>query len=184
MKPFVIISLSLLSSYIMHTSPLHAQSDMNELTSEAYFDFWLGTWDLTWEDADGTPARGVNRIERILDGKVIKERFKVLSGAYEGFTGESYSVYNTRTGEWKQTWVDSNGDYLDFTGEFEDNKRMFKRKGIAPDGSDILQRMIFYDITDHSFTWDWEISEDDGETWQLRWRILYNRVSWDSEEYH
>lgn len=167
--------LILFFSCLMQFTHLHAQTDLNELSPESYFDFWLGTWNLTWEDADGSTANGINRVERILGGAVIRERFQALTGAYEGFEGESYSVYTERTGEWKQTWIDSNGDYLDFTGEFEDNKRIFKREGISPDGRNILQRMVFHNIKDDSFTWDWEISEDNGTTWQLRWQIFYKR---------
>lgn len=154
----------------------NAQINLDELNPEQYFDFWLGTWELTWEDADGTEGQGINHIERILDGKVIKENFETLSGSNKGFIGKSYSVYNPRTNEWKQTWVDNSSGYLDFTGEFEDDKRIFKRKGVNKQGEEILQRMVFYDITQNSLTWDWEISEDDGESWQLRWRIFYERA--------
>jgi hypothetical protein len=35
------------------------------------FDFWLGEWDCTWAE-DG---KGSNRVERILDGKIIQENF-------------------------------------------------------------------------------------------------------------
>lgn len=154
---------------------VHAQTSLNELEADEYFDFWLGSWELSWEDADGTQGHGINHVERVLDGNVIKENFEAHTGSYKGFIGKSYSVYNTRTGEWKQTWVDNNGGYLDFTGEFDGDKRIFKRKGINPEGEEILQRMIFYDITENSMTWDWEISEDNGETWQLRWRIFYER---------
>lgn len=160
-------------------APGYAQSGLSELEPEQYFDFWLGTWELTWEDADGNQGRGTNHIERVLEGNVIKENFEALSGAYEGFVGKSYSVYKSRTGEWKQTWVDNSGDYLDFTGEFEGDKRIFKREGINPEGEEILQRMVFYDITENSLTWDWKISEDNGETWQLRWRIFYERAEQD-----
>lgn len=166
----------LLSVWMILTPFSYAQTSHNELKPEQYFDFWVGTWDLSWEDFDGTIARGTNHIERILDGKVIEEKFEAYSGTYEGFKGMSYSVYNPRTGEWKQTWVDNNSGYLDFTGEFDGKKRIFKRKGVNPQGKEILQRMVFYDITDNSLTWDWEISEDAGETWQLRWRIFYERA--------
>jgi hypothetical protein len=149
---------------------------LSELEPEAYFDFWLGTWELTWKDADGTEAKGTNHIERVLDGKVIKENFEAVSGAYEGFVGKSYSVYNPNTREWKQTWVDNQGGYLDFTGKFEEDKRIFIREGVNQNGEAILQRMVFYDITKDSLTWVWEISEDDGKTWQLRWRIHYQRA--------
>jgi hypothetical protein len=39
---------------------------------ETQFDFWLGKWDCTWEE-DG---QGSNRIEHILDGKIIQENFE------------------------------------------------------------------------------------------------------------
>lgn len=177
MKTSALFCYLLPALWLIQINPVNAQTATDDLAPEAWFDFWLGNWDLTWEDADGTLAKGSNRIERILDGNVIKESFKALSGAYEGFEGQSYSVYNTRTGEWKQTWVDNNGGYLDFTGEFDGDKRIFKREGVAPGGGDILQRMVFCEITDDSFTWDWEVSEDNGITWQLRWRINYERMN-------
>lgn len=154
----------------------HAQTDISELEPEAYFDFWVGTWDLTWEDADGTTAHGRNRIERVLDGKVIKENFEANSGTNKGFAGKSYSVYQPRTETWRQTWVDNQGGYLDFKGRLEGNKRIFQRTGTNPRGEVVLQRMTFHDITEDSLTWDWEISEDDGQSWQLRWRIFYQRA--------
>lgn len=35
------------------------------------FDFWLGDWNVYWED-----KRGTNRINKILDGAVIQENFE------------------------------------------------------------------------------------------------------------
>jgi hypothetical protein len=166
----------LLAPLLITAFPSSAQMTPDNRGTETSFDFWIGTWALTWEDGDGSMASGTNFIERILDQKVIKEKFEALSGAMEGFKGESYTVYNSRTGIWKQTWVDSNGGYLDFSGEFDENRRFFIRKGVAPGGQEIHQRMVFYNIAEDSFTWDWEISTDDGATWQLRWRIFYDRV--------
>lgn len=166
--------LLLIAGFFVCFNDSEGQS-LQDLNPEAYFDFWVGDWALTWEDVDGDTARGTNRIERILDGKVIKENFEALSGNLKGFMGKSYSVFNPRTGKWKQTWVDNQSGYLDFTGRFEGDKRIFERKGVNPDGGEILQRMVFYDITENSFRWDWEVSEDDGTTWQLRWRINYIR---------
>lgn len=161
---------------IVDAQTMKDETRLSELEPEAYFDFWVGKWNLTWEDADGAVAKGTNHIEKVLDGKVIKENFEAQSGAYEGFVGKSYSVYNSNTGEWKQTWVDNQGGYLDFMGKFEGNKRIFIREGINQEGEPILQRMVFYDITEDSLTWDWEMSEDNGETWQLQWRINYERA--------
>lgn len=154
---------------------------VTDLEPESYFDFWLGTWDLRWEQADGTTGQGTNRIERVLDGKVIQENFEAHSGALAGFEGRSHSVYQPRTGTWQQTWVDNRGGYLDFTGELDGETRIFKRQGTNPQGETILQRMRFYDIEPDALTWDWEVSEDGGETWQLRWRIFYARQDASSE---
>lgn len=169
----------LLTALFILTIPRNAsaQTNLADLTPAQYFDFWIGEWQLTWQDADGTTGTGTNTVERILDGRVIKENFKGLTGAFSGFTGESYSVYNPRTDIWKQTWVDNSGGYLDFTGHFRENKRLFIREGVNQNQEPVLQQMIFYDIDQDSFTWDWQISPDNGETWTLQWRIHYRRAN-------
>ena len=52
---------------------------------------------------------------------------------------------------------------------------MFVRKFTDPEGNEVFQRMVFKDIEDNSFTWDWESSSDIGENWNLQWRINYKR---------
>ncbi|MEX0649150.1 MAG: DUF1579 family protein [Balneolaceae bacterium] len=168
----IIVSVVLLSQ----VDPVSGQNRLDNTEPEHYFDFWLGEWELTWQNEDGTTATGSNTIERILDGHIIREKFKAMTGDMAGFTGESYSAYNAGTGEWKQTWVDNQGAYLDFTGEISGDKRIFKRNALSPEGDEFLQRMVFYNISEQSLTWDWETSQDDGQTWQLRWRIHYQRV--------
>lgn len=141
-----------------------------------WFDFWIGSWTLTWQQADSTEASGVNKLERVLNDNVIKENFEALNGVLKGYVGKSWSVYNPSTRVWKQTWVDNSGSYLDFTGRFEDGKRYFERTTVVP-GTDkpLMQRMVFYNIKPNSFDWDWENSTDEGKTWNLAWRIHYNR---------
>lgn len=153
------------------------QVSTGEDDREKLYDFWVGTWELEWKDdqVTGGMAEGRNHIEKILDGRVIKENFEALNGSLEGFQGKSYSVYDSVSQTWKQTWVDNQGGYLDFKGKVDGNKRIFFRKGKNPKGDEILQRMVFHDISADSFVWDWEISEDQGTSWKLRWRIFYNR---------
>ena len=145
------------------------------IPKEQWFDFWIGEWDLTWTDADGTRAQGRNIISRRFNNFVIHENFEAFSGQLEGFIGMSVSVYNKNQDKWFQTWVDNQGSYLDFLGEFENGKRMFTRKVTSLQGENVVQRMVFYDIREDSFIWDWENSKDDGETWILSWRINYSR---------
>ena len=145
---------------------LQAQGDENS------FDFWVGEWDLTWTGQDGKEGKGTNRIVKILDGKVIEENFEAIG---PGFKGKSLSVYNPNSGQWHQAWADNQGGYFDFIGEVEGDKRIFKTKMIEKDGKKIIQRMRFYNISEDSLTWDWEMTQDGGETWNLQWRINYKK---------
>jgi hypothetical protein len=43
------------------------------------------------------------------------------------------------------------------------------------DGTKIMQRMVFKNITPNSFDWSWEASKDGGKTWQVQWPIKYTR---------
>jgi hypothetical protein len=134
---------------------------------ENQFDFWLGEWDVTW----GEDGKGTNRIERILGGKVIRENF-----CAPDLEGMSVSSYNPDRKLWCQTWVDSHGTYLDFTGRFEDGKMILERDAIVG-GEAYKQRMVWYDIQENTLMWNWERSDDFGDTWRVLWQIKYTRRS-------
>jgi hypothetical protein len=170
MKTFFSLFLCLL--FTISTS--QAQ-DIDDLKPSQYFDFWVSEWSLTFKEKNGTFARAKNSITKIMSGKVIEENFEVLSGQIKGYTGKSWTVYNPETQKWKQTWVDNQGAYLTFDGKIEGDKRIFFRETTDSDNKNIIQRMVFYDITDSSFIWDWQQSSDDGNNWQLLWRINYER---------
>lgn len=162
---------------LLFSSLANAQNNLVELQPEQYFDFWVGEWELRWTDNEGNEGRGVNVIEKILDGKVIQEHFESTAGKQKGYKGTSVSVYNPQRKSWHQAWADNRGGYINLKGSFEGNKRIFQtgpRSG--PQGGTIISRMVFYDITGNSFTWDWESSTDEGQTWKLNWRIYYSRV--------
>lgn len=157
--------------------PVNAQYSIDELQPEQYFDFWVGEWELSWTDNEGKEGKGINVIEKILDGKVIQEHFESTEGKQKGYKGTSVSVYNPQRRSWHQAWADNQGGYINLRGSFDGSKRIFQTEPrTAPQGGTIISRMVFYDITENSFTWDWESSTDKGETWVLNWRIYYSRV--------
>ena len=156
--------------------PVCGQS-INDLEPSSYFNFWIGTWNLSWTTANGQEATGRNHIHTILDGKVLKENFEVLNGPNKGFKGKSMSIYQPSRKMWKQAWVDNSGAYYDFTGSFTDEKRIFQTDPVKlPDGRIFTQRMVFSDIDDDSFIWRWQASVDNGQTWKLNWKIKYQRT--------
>lgn len=152
-----------------------AQSSDDHIMTQ--YDFWVGKWDATWDEGQGKVGKGTNIITKILDEKVIQENFEIHGGANAGFKGRSMSVYNPGRKEWKQAWVDNQGGYFDFTGMVDQDKKIFQTKTQKlPNGSTRIQRMVFYNIEKDSFTWDWEASVDEGESWKLLWRIEYKRM--------
>jgi hypothetical protein len=141
-------------------------------TSEArQFDFWIGTWDLTWEGGTGT-----NVITSELGGCVVEENFDGRDAEGKGLVGRSVSVYSPAKGKWLQTWVDNSGGYLDFEGGWNDaDATMELRRQAERDGKTFLQRMVFFNISDRSLDWNWERSDDGGATWKTLWAIHYAR---------
>lgn len=137
-------------------------------------EFWVGDWDLTWPGNNaGEIAHGTNSIQRILDGCIVEENFS--GGDAMHLRGRSVSIFDTTAGKWKQTWVDNEGGYLDFVGEFKDGQMILARESIRPDGARRLQRMVFKNITHDEFDWSWEGSKDGGKTWAVVWPIHYKR---------
>ena len=140
------------------------------------FEFWVGEWDLTWPgDKAGETGHGTNIIRRVLDGCIVEETFS--GGDSMHLRGHSDSVFDPRVGKWKQTWVDNEGSYLDFIGEFKDGAMILARETTAPDGSKVLQRMVWKNVSPKDLDWSWERSSDGGKTWQVLWPIHYRRKS-------
>ena len=145
-----------------------AQSSASPPPPEAsQFDFWIGEWDASW----GDKARGTNLITKRWD-RVVVEEFD--GSAAMGLLGHSVSLFDLTTKQWKQTWVDNQGSYLDFVGGFADG-RMTLSRSFQKDGKTVHQRMVWRDITPDAFEWDWERSLDGGKTWESQWQIHYTR---------
>jgi len=142
--------------------------DLSQLPPEEQLDFWLGEWDVSWDD----DQHGRNTITRILDSRVIQEQFDGAPSA--DLRGMSLSVYSPRLGQWRQTWVDNEGNYWDFRGGVQGDDMILATDDVI-DGRAVKLRMVFYNIERHELDWRWERSDDNGRTWQLQWQIHYQR---------
>ena len=137
------------------------------------FDFWIGDWNLTWSDT----LHGTNHVEKIMGGCTVQENF---SDPNTNYLGKSWSVYNTNYKIWQQTWVDSQGAYIDLTGGMIGDSLVLTTaekavpKTVSPTGK-IISRMVYENITKQSFDWNWESSSDGGKTWKTNWHISYKR---------
>jgi hypothetical protein len=149
------------AQWVDDTDPMAAGgSDASSL------DFWVGEWTCTWDGGGGR-----NRITKELDGRVVVERFESLEP--ERWSGMSLSVFDEEHG-WRQTWVDSTGNYWAFHEGRDGDDLTFEVREVD-DGRDVVKRMVFTDVADDSFSWRWERSFEDGGSWEPLWTIAYRR---------
>jgi hypothetical protein len=131
--------------------------------SASDFDFWLGSWRVSW----GDDAWGTNRIEKILDGRVVREDFDGRPGTT--LRGVSLSAYDEEDGVWQQAWVDDQGGFLAFRGRLHGGVME-----LAGDRRGEPVRMRWLDIGADALTWHWE-RQADGK-WETLWTLSYERV--------
>lgn len=129
------------------------------------FDFWIGRWRVRWGDG----AEGTNVVSKIFDGRVIVEQFDGRPGI--GLQGLSVSVYDATEGAWRQTWVDSDGNYIPFTGGMRGNAM-----DLRGDRAGEPVRMLWRDIRPDSLRWLWERSPNGGSSWETLWELRYERL--------
>lgn len=177
MKPRGFLSIVFLLT--LSTNIYSQQNPPNpcEAPESGQFNFWLGEWDLTWPaeqmgGKEGETGKGTNSITRILGDCIVKENFSFPAG---DFYGNSVSVYSPARKCWQQTWVDSQGGYLLFTGEFKDGQMILRTEPFKRGEKTYVSRMVFRNITADSLDWDWQRSEDMGQTWKDLWNIHYQR---------
>ncbi len=146
------------------------ETDRDALGEDA-LDFWLGRWTVSWTGG----GHGTNTIRRILDGRVLEESFDGRDDSSH-LIGRSLSVRDAADGRWRQTWVDSTGAYLDLAGVAIDGRIAFQRETIV-NGVEVMQRMVWLDVTTDAFRWQWQRSQDGGASWDVAWEIAYQRLT-------
>ena len=157
------------------TGPVMAQDEQPApCSTEEYrqLDFWVGEWNAAWDDGEGNIVHGSNTITRELGDCMIEENFNGNPG--NALEGHSISMYVPRLGHWKQIWMDNQGGFLDFSGGPDEEGFHFTMERPSEQAPHL--RMVFRNITDNSFDWHWQRSQDGGETWEDSWHIQYTRA--------
>jgi hypothetical protein len=132
----------------------------------AALDFWVGEWTCSWDGGHGD-----NSVTRELEDRVVVERFHAVAPG--DFRGMSVSVFD-RADRWRQTWVDSTGNYWHLDGDhLGDGSVVFATPGPV-DAEQLFKRMVFSNVAADGFDWRWEASPD-GDAWRERWAIRYER---------
>jgi hypothetical protein len=135
-------------------------------------DFWVGKWDVFPTGTDRLVAHSL--IERLYDGCAIRENWMPLKK--EG--GGSLSGYDRKSGKWHQTWIDSSGSIVRFTGGRNGAEMVMDGLWgdlVAP-GQDAIVRMTYSPLPDGSVRQLGLQSVDQGKTWQPSFDFTYRRA--------
>lgn len=140
-----------------------------ETPEHRQFDFWVGRWDVYPTGTERLVAHSL--IERRYSGCAIRENWMPLRG--EG--GGSFSAWRPEARQWRQTWVDTSGSWVEFTGAFENGAMVLTGpwRGAATPGQDALVRMRYTREAGGSVRQLGEVSTDNGQTWQPSFDYTY-----------
>ena len=123
MKPTLALT-SLLTALSITTTQAAQPADM--------FDFWVGDWNVTWKNADGSAGKARNRVSKALDGQVIEEHFDEDAGdALPLLRGRSLSAWHKASGTWRQAWADNQGGFFAFTAQADGDRPNFMRASVV-----------------------------------------------------
>jgi hypothetical protein len=164
-----------LAAVLHSTGPDPGQAEQLSL-----FGRFAGAWDIDWHGTDrhGRPATMAGELHFgwVLGGRAVQDVWKVpVSGpppdGLRPFYGTTLRFYDPAIAAWRSTWIDPlNGRVRRFIGR--------------PEGGDIVlegldddppERWGFRDITEDSFRWTGEVSEDGRRTWRLDEQMLIRR---------
>ena len=134
----------------------------------AQFDFWVGEWDVHEWGKEGEKKPAHNSITKIHNGCALREDYHSPSG-YEGSSVNFYDRFDSR---WHQTWIDGSGTPLYLVGGLEDGKMVMAD---SPDDGRPWSRITWTPQPDGSVRQTWEMSRDEGETWDVAFDGRYVR---------
>jgi hypothetical protein len=131
------------------------------------FDFFAGDWD-TYDIESPTKVVARNRVTIDLGRCVVREVYQQT----DGLVGESFSLYDSTSGTWHQSWVTNHGGLLLLDGGLEDNRMVLTAKEKTADGTSSLLRGIWWregkNVRERA-----ERSKDGGKTWSPVFDIVF-----------
>lgn len=140
-----------------------------ETAEHRQLDFWVGSWDVYPTGTDRMVARSL--IERRYAGCAIRENWMPMQG--QG--GGSFSAWRPESRQWRQTWVDSSGGWVEFTGGIVNGAMVLTGnwRGVNGPGQDGLVRVTYSREAGGAVRQHGEVSTDGGTTWAPSFDFTY-----------
>ena len=151
-----------------------AQTDaaMQESEDTHYFDFWPGTWVEVVDGVADTSAT-VFKVRQSVNPAAFEEDWRLV---YDGKAHYSTALraWDQVTNRWMFSWVSDNGIFQVWDGvKVGDDWYITKEFNI--DGEIVHSRQAWIPDSDDRLTRILERSTDGGETWETRYRTVFQR---------
>ncbi len=130
------------------------------------FDFWLGDWDAS--DFGGKAVVARLRVDRLLDGCVLREEYEGV----DGHQGQSLSIYDSSRGVWHQSWVTNRGELLTIEGTFQAGEIVLSGADHTADGKERRVRGV-WKPEDGGVRETAVTSTDGGKTWKPWFDLVF-----------
>ncbi len=137
------------------------------------FDFLIGCWDV--EATKMSPQGGrvsylaTWEAKYLNDKRVVIDDYRTLrSNGEEAASYLTLRTYSPQAKRWAFAGIgvhSSAAAILEWSGAMVDAEMQLHAKGLSHDGTPVLNNIRFYDIEDHQFKWESNMSFDDGASW-------------------
>lgn len=131
---------------------------------ERLFDFWVGEWSMT----AGDEVYGTSRVQATLGGNGLRQTSLAPGGEVRS---ESTYVYDAAAGQWKQVWMDRDGNLAVLTGGPAGDGRIVMTMVSMNGEPEVVGRSVFSNLRgggsdgERGFDYEWQTSDDGGQTW-------------------
>jgi hypothetical protein len=132
------------------------------------FDFWVGDWDVT---NAGGQTLGTNRIERDMNGFLIREHWQSANGG----EGKSFAYYILSEQRWRHIWVADNGWVTERDATPTERGVRLEGDTIDPGKPRVRSRELLERNDDGTLRQFIEQSTDGGATWTTTFDGIYRR---------
>ncbi|MFC5742797.1 hypothetical protein [Dyella tabacisoli] len=133
------------------------------------FDFWLGDWDTFRVATPNQPSVARNHVTAILGGCVLREVFQRT----DGYTGESYTIYDATRKLWHQSWVTNEGELL--VAEGTQQGKQIVLTGSTYDAKGETVHKVSWEQTADGVRETATASSDGGKTWAAEFDIVFRK---------
>ncbi len=169
------ILFALLLFTLLGSSVLGQDMDPFKPSGEAkYYDFWEGNWIALKEDGSIDSNATSFKISKSVHNAAWSEAWYSLSGK-NALKASALRAWDKTNEKWMYVWISENGLFQVWDGKKVDNHWYFYKE-FDIKGDKYLSRQGWIPVDQNKVMRISQKSYDQGKTWELRFKIYYQRM--------